>query len=220
MFDVFRSRATSTDGDIRLRPRSAAILSVIVWAVCALLSVQAVLAAGWQGVAALPLPLLVSVGVWMLLWSPRVLVRRDGIDLRNVLHSYWFPFDAIEDVRVGPMVRIIARGPDREPMSVAAWNAPGGAKIGSGRPTGGYVTGSVADQRTRELTRSLTDTKPKVSSRFTAAPRSDSDVLREKWVQNANENPDPSIHAEKRLRGGAITALLVALAVTAVRVVV
>lgn len=111
-------------GTIHLRPHSATALSVVVGLVAAALTLDAVIRAGWEGVAALPLLLLVVVLVWMLLWAPRVVLHEEAVEVRNIFVTHHLPFAALTDIRIGAMLRLETTTPRGEPATVTAWNAP------------------------------------------------------------------------------------------------
>lgn len=111
-------------GVLHLRPRSSTVLCLIVWAPILILSLDAVIRAGWEGVRALPIALIVGVAVWVLLWSPRLVLREDRVEVRNIVIAHDLPFVAIERVRIGAMVRFDVLTADREEKTYTAWNAP------------------------------------------------------------------------------------------------
>lgn len=177
---------------MRLRPRSATILSLLVWGVCLLLSVQAVLGAGLEGVIALPLPLLISAAVWAVLWSPQVILREDGVRVRNIVHSYWLPFDAITAVRIGAMLRLDALDATGYERTVTAWNAPGLPR--SSAPS--------AAQRRRASAggEPIASEAQRLSSDQAACP---SAVVRQRWLRLAPEETGAGTASAGALSGAA-----------------
>lgn len=108
-----------------LRPRSAILICILTWALCAALLIDALARAGAPGLRVLPFLVLAAVVVWALLWNPRVVLADDRVLVRNVLVSHTLPFAAIRRVRLGSMLRFdvaAVRGGER---TITAWNAPG-----------------------------------------------------------------------------------------------
>lgn len=116
--------ALDTGGTLHLRPRMASVLSIIVALMALGLSVEAVLRAGWQGVLVLPVPLFLLALVWMVLWAPRVVLHEDSVEVRNVLTTSQLPFAAIQEVRLGAMLRFDVDSPRGGTTTITAWNAP------------------------------------------------------------------------------------------------
>lgn len=88
------------------------------------LALDAVLRAGWQGVLTLPVLLLIMALVWMVLWAPRVVLQEDSVEVRNIVVTHLIPFAAIEEVRVGAMLRLEVAGRSGTTTTITAWNAP------------------------------------------------------------------------------------------------
>lgn len=114
-----------TSSTVHLRPHGATILSIAVWALCAGLQADAFLRIGLAGARTLPFLLLAAVLVWVVLWAPRLVLRQEEVEVRNVWTTSRLPFAAITAVRIGAMVRFDARGADGDERTVTAWNAPG-----------------------------------------------------------------------------------------------
>lgn len=111
-------------GTLQLRPHGATVLCLVVGLVGLGLVLDAVLRAGWEGVLLLPVPLLLLALVWLVLWAPRVVLHETSVEVRNVLLTHHAPFAAIQDVRLGAMLRlevVTARG---RSTTITAWNAP------------------------------------------------------------------------------------------------
>lgn len=125
------------------------VLCVIVWALCAATIVESFWAVGIHGWQFAVLPLAVSAVVWVLLWAPRVVVHPDRLEVRNVLITHDLPMTAIEDVRVGAMLRVILppRGAGAKPVVITAWNAPG---IGKDRPRDRLASSDVRSRYGQE----------------------------------------------------------------------
>lgn len=125
---------TRADGSTHVRPAGAVLLSLAVWLLCAALLLQAVALSGAAALLLAPGPLLVCAVIWALLWEPRVVVREDSLEVRNVLRRHEIPFAAVADIRLGAMLRIVlrqvrpARREDDRPTVITAWNAPGAGR--------------------------------------------------------------------------------------------
>lgn len=111
-------------GTIHLRPHGAAVLCIFVGLLVVGLSVDAVLRAGWEGVLVLPPLLLVAALVWMVLWSPKVVLHPESVEVRNVLATHQIPFAALTEVRIGAMLRFEVRTDAAATRTITAWNAP------------------------------------------------------------------------------------------------
>lgn len=120
-------RSRRADGSTHVRPGGALVLCALVWLFCGATVAQALWLLGAAGWRLTVLPLVVSAVVWALLWAPRVVVRPEQIEVRNVLVTHVLPMAVIDDVRLGAMLRIVlapAR-PGGRPATITAWNAPG-----------------------------------------------------------------------------------------------
>lgn len=133
---------------IMLRPRGATVLCIVVGLMALGLTLDAVLRAGWEGVFALPVLLLIAALVWMVLWRPRVLVRPDEVEVRNVFVTHLVPFAVVEQVRLGAMLRLDV-ATDKGARTITAWNAPG---IGRDNPLRRQAVLREQDLRGRRLT--------------------------------------------------------------------
>ncbi|WP_394215643.1 PH domain-containing protein [Brachybacterium vulturis] len=111
-------------GTLHLRPRSAAIICAVVGLIGLGLSLEAVLRAGWEGVLVLPVPLFALALVWMVLWAPQVVLHEESVEVRNVLLTHHLPFAAIQEVRIGAMLRFEVTTHRAATSTVTAWNAP------------------------------------------------------------------------------------------------
>lgn len=118
------------------------MLCGLVWAFCGASALQSFWLLGIDGWRFAVMPLAVAAVVWALLWAPRVVVRADRLEVRNVLVTWLLPMAAIERARLGAMLRFevspcedarsVATGAgSRKPVVVTAWNAPG---VGRDRP--------------------------------------------------------------------------------------
>ncbi|MDN5820741.1 MAG: PH domain-containing protein [Brachybacterium sp.] len=111
-------------GTLHLRPHGATVLCVVVGVLGLGLTLDAVIRAGWQGVLVLPAPLLFLALVWMVLWAPRVVLHEDSVEVRNVLVTHHLPFAAIQEVRLGAMLRFEVTADRAATSTITAWNAP------------------------------------------------------------------------------------------------
>ena len=121
------------DGSTLIRPGGALVLCVVVWLLCAATVAESLWllgAAGWRFAV---LPLAISCLVWALLWAPRVVVREERIEVRNVLETWTLPMAAIDRVRLGAMLRfeLVPAGAGAKSRVLTAWNAPG---VGRDKP--------------------------------------------------------------------------------------
>src|SRR5699024_11695334 len=82
------------------------------------------LRAGWEGVLVLPAVLLALALVWMVLWAPRVVLHEDSVEVRNVFVTHHIPFAAIQEVRLGAMLRFEVITQRAATSTITAWNAP------------------------------------------------------------------------------------------------
>ncbi|MDO5663243.1 MAG: PH domain-containing protein [Brachybacterium sp.] len=115
-------------GIVHLRPHGATIITVLTWALCAALLIDALWRAGLPGLRVLPALAVVAAVIWAVLWAPRVVVREDAAEVRNILVTHVVPFASIDYVRIGAMLRLDVRRPDGTPATVTAWNAPSAGK--------------------------------------------------------------------------------------------
>lgn len=111
-------------GTLHLRPHGATVICIVVGVLGLGLTLDAVIRAGWQGVLVLPAPLLVLALVWMVLWAPRVVLHEESVEVRNVLVTHRLPFAAIQEVRLGAMLRFEVTTPRAATSTITAWNAP------------------------------------------------------------------------------------------------
>lgn len=121
------------DGSTLIRPGGALVLCVVVWLLCAATVAESLWLLGPAGWRFAVLPLAISCLVWALLWAPRVVVRKERIEVRNVLETWTLPMAAIDRVRLGAMLRfelVPAQGSEKTRV-LTAWNAPG---VGRDRP--------------------------------------------------------------------------------------
>lgn len=115
------------DGSTHIRPGGAIVLCLLVWAVCAATVLQAFWLLGLDGGSFAVLPLVASALMWVLLWAPRVVVRPDRIEVRNVLVTRVLPMALIDRARLGAMLRfeLVPAREGAKAEVITAWNAPG-----------------------------------------------------------------------------------------------
>ncbi|HEX7351063.1 PH domain-containing protein [Brachybacterium sp.] len=136
-------------GTLHLRPHGATALCIVVGLVGLGLTLDAVLRAGWQGVLVLPVLLLLLALVWMVLWAPRVVLHEETVEVRNVLGTHHLPFGAIEEVRLGAMLRFEVATRRGTTSTLTAWNAPA---LGKDAPWRRQAMMHEQDLRGRRLT--------------------------------------------------------------------
>lgn len=109
------------------------ILAVVAWLFCAALSLNLILTGTpgsiWKF---LPWLLFIAWGVYVLLWRPCLLIRTDGIFIRNILRDHEVPFAGLKAMRVIQNVSF-----DTTAGRIPSWGAPGAGKLGpriSSRP--------------------------------------------------------------------------------------
>ncbi|MGP9538732.1 hypothetical protein ACT3SP_12020 [Brachybacterium sp. AOP43-C2-M15] len=121
------------DGTTHIRPGGALVLCALVWVLCGATTLQAFWLLGADGWRFAVLPAVVSAVIWVVLWAPRVIVREDLIEVRNVLVTHLLPMGAIAHPRLGAMLRfdLVPAAHEETTAVVTAWNAPG---VGRDRP--------------------------------------------------------------------------------------
>lgn len=178
-----------TAAPVVLRPHGASAICLLVWILLAGLTVEAVYSAGLVGLFIVPGLALVAAVIWALLWAPRLVLLPEGVQVRNLLHSYRLPFARIEKVRLGAMVGFDVDELRGRPRRVTAWNAPG---IGRDNPLqkAGERTDALhpapygAAQRTARRRRLSSAERMR---RDQAASRSA--VVRERWEDWHSQHP-------------------------------
>ncbi|WP_157773509.1 PH domain-containing protein [Brachybacterium vulturis] len=111
-------------GTLHLRPHGATVLCIVVGVLGLALTLDAVIRAGWEGLLVLPAPLFVLALVWMVLWAPQVVLHEEEVEVRNVLLTHHLPFAAIQEVRIGAMLRFEVTTQRAATSTITAWNAP------------------------------------------------------------------------------------------------
>lgn len=114
---------------MRLRPPFGLALAVAVWLMC-LLAVVAVVTEGSvrDVIAVVPWLVLAAYVVWMLFWTPAVVVGDQGVRLRNLARTHDVAWSAIVAIRT--RYNLVLVTPDG---SYAAWAAPAPGVISSVR---------------------------------------------------------------------------------------
>ncbi|WP_449371979.1 hypothetical protein [Arthrobacter psychrolactophilus] len=102
------------------------ILAIVAWIFCGALSLNLLLTgtAGsiWQF---LPWLLFIAWGIFALLWRPCLLIRRDGLTIRNIARDHDVPFSQLIALRVIQNVSF-----DTTAGRIPSWGAPGAGKLG------------------------------------------------------------------------------------------
>lgn len=199
-----------------LRPHGATVLSILVWAILGAMAIEAVLAAGLEGLRVLPGLALLAALIWAVLWAPRLVLLAEGVRVRNLLHTYALPFARIQEVRLGMMVRFDVDALDGKPRKITAWNAPG---IGRDNPLGREVAMatdvrgiglSSRGQTRRRLSRGERLVRDQNSSR--------SAIVRERWEQWHLQHPaGGEAVAERSLNLATLSVVGVLIVVVAVQ---
>ena len=114
-----------------LRQTGAVVVPLAVWAFC-LLAVGDAVVEGSPAYAVRTVLVTASVAlaVWVVLYSPRLEVTRDGLRVVNPLRVHDVPYAALESVRVRGLTSLTFRAADGRPRTVSSWNAPGSAPDG------------------------------------------------------------------------------------------
>jgi hypothetical protein len=102
------------------------ILAAVAWLFCAALSLNLMLTGTpgsiWKF---LPWLLFIAWGIYVLLWRPCLLIRTDGIFIRNILRDHEVPFAELKAMRVIQNVSF-----DTTAGRIPSWGAPGAGKLG------------------------------------------------------------------------------------------
>ncbi|ALV44365.1 hypothetical protein MB46_01365 [Arthrobacter alpinus] len=102
------------------------ILAVVAVVICGALSVNLVLTGTPSSIwEFLPWLLFVAWGIYVLLWRPCLLIRTDGVFIRNILRDHEIPFSALKAMRVIQNVSF-----DTTAGRIPSWGAPGAGKLG------------------------------------------------------------------------------------------
>lgn len=197
---------TSPGSTHTLRPRGAIVLTLLVWVVLGALAVEAVFAAGVEGLRVAPVLALLAALTWAVLWAPRLVLLPDGVEVRNLLHTYTLPFARIEAVRLGAMVRFDVDALGGRPRRITAWNAPG---IGRDNPlaregresTGHHGSADLVGVQTRRrLSRAERLRRDQASSR--------SAIVRQRWEEWHERHPAAGDAVAERSLNVAVLAVV------------
>lgn len=183
----YRDRMSSSAPAPSLRPRGAIVICLLVWVILAALAIEALFSAGIAGLLVYPGLALVAVVLWAVLWAPRLVLLPEGVEVRNLLHTYSLPFDRIEAVRLGAMVLFDVDDLGGRPRRVTAWNAPGvrrdnPLRRGPESSRGEHVDGAARrTERRRRLSQAERLRQDQASSR--------SAVVLERWERWHDTHP-------------------------------
>jgi hypothetical protein len=175
---------------VTLKFASGTWIPLLSWAVLAALGVQALVVGGWPAVIRdVPPMFLVGWLIYLVLWMPRVVVKRDSAVVVNLLRTYWLPYETIEQINIGATVRIeyLAKGRTHR---VHCWNVPGYQRPGLTAPT------SRRPQAASVSPANWTGSAQRVPDKAAGQPPAAAQ-LRDRWL-NAPEVPGP--HRSPRIR--------------------
>lgn len=108
-----------------------------------------------DGFAPWAFPLLLAFGLlsWAFLVRPAVLLHRDELELRNVLHSQWIPFERMDDFQVKQVTRVrvgertyVGAGLGRSRRAMVR-DARAGADQGKGQHSLGWLVEEKVNRR-------------------------------------------------------------------------
>ena len=109
-----------------LRQTGAVVVPLAVWAFCLLAVGDAVVEGSpAYAVRTVLVSASVALAVWVVLYSPRLEVTRDGLRVVNPLRVHDVPYAALESVRVRGLTSLTFRAADGRSRTVSSWNAPG-----------------------------------------------------------------------------------------------
>ena len=102
------------------------VLAAVAWTFCAFLAVNLLLTGTPASIwGFLPWLLFTAWGIFVLLWRPRLLIRPDGLSIRNILRDHEIPFSQLLSLRVMQTVSF-----DTTAGRIPSWGAPGAGKLG------------------------------------------------------------------------------------------
>lgn len=102
------------------------VLGAVVLAICAALALNLIMAGTPSSIwHFLPWLLFVAWGMFVLLWRPCLLVRPDGLTVRNILREHTIPFSELRSLRVIHTLTL-----DTTAGRITSWGAPGAGKTG------------------------------------------------------------------------------------------
>ena len=110
-----------------LRQSGAVAVPVLVWAFCAAVVVLSLVEDGSAGGTARTTISMASIAflAWMFLFSPCLVLERDGLRVVNPLRAHRVPFAALEEVQVRGLTSLVVRIPGGGLTRITSWNAPG-----------------------------------------------------------------------------------------------
>lgn len=137
-----------TEESKTLRSRFGLVITVLVWAVCAVAVVTMVVTGRWADLARYgALAVLVGYVVWLLFWSPSVTIAPSGVEVRNLLRVHDVSWPAIQNIDTKYALTLMTRA-----RKVVAWAAPAPSRYAtmratkadaSGLPESTFMLGSV-----------------------------------------------------------------------------
>lgn len=139
------------------RYSSGGLISGVVGLVAVVALIAFGLVSGGDGFApwAYPALLLAGVLVWAILLRPAVLLHRDELELRNVLHSRFIPFARISSVQINQMTvvhvdddKFIGSGFGRSRLTINR-----DAKVGPAAPAEQHSLGYLVEEKIRRRMR-------------------------------------------------------------------
>lgn len=231
LFSRRRTPVTDTNPNttLTLRPVSATWIPLVVWATLAWLGIDALVRGGFPAFARFaPGLTFIAVLMWIVFWAPRLIVHKDSVEIRNILHTYSAPFTAIEHVGIGAMIRVEGRTESGTTRTVTAWNAPGvrrdapwDSKSYGGEGAAGVSSPQarlVQDQRATpsyllyERWNTVLDKKAARAGGIGEANRGDQDTDRGEHVANSEEHGANGDFWRVRSNWDAIALLVLSLA--------
>jgi len=137
-----------TEESKTLRSRFGLVITVLVWAVCAVAVVTMVVTGRWADLARYgALAVLVGYVVWLLFWSPSVTIAPSGVAVRNLLRVHDVSWPAIQNIDTKYALTLMTKA-----RKVVAWAAPAPSRYAtmratkadaSGLPESTFMLGSV-----------------------------------------------------------------------------
>jgi hypothetical protein len=120
-----------TEESKTLRSRFGLVITVLVWAVCAVALVTMVATGRWGDLARYGvLAVLVAYGMWLAFWSPSVTISLAGVRVRNLLRVHDVSWPAIQNVDTKYALTLFTpKG------KVVAWAAPAPSRYATMRAT-------------------------------------------------------------------------------------
>ncbi len=130
MDNAANTRSRTTAAAVYSKPTRT--LAAMTWSICTFLSVNLLLTGSPGEIwTFLPWMLFIAWGIFMLLWRPQLLVRPDGLSIRNLLRDHEIPFSELTSLRVVQSVSFHTTA-----GRIGSWGAPGASKLGPQRLPG------------------------------------------------------------------------------------